>query len=84
MKVLVIKIIDLMGKEVFIDPSIFLRTFEDDIKENYLIDGLTIVKIKQELDDLTKYRNDEQKRDEKARLRRSKNITKVSLGDPNE
>jgi hypothetical protein len=65
MKVNLIRLLDVDNKVVHIEPSMLLKTFQDDMMEHLIIEGRTLAVVKQDLKDLDAYRKAEQELDDK-------------------
>jgi hypothetical protein len=64
MKVNLIRLLDVDNKVVHIEPSMLLKTFQDDMMEHLIIEGRTLAVVKQDLKDLDAYRKAEQELDD--------------------
>jgi hypothetical protein len=64
MKVNLIRLLDVDNKVVHIEPSMLLKTFQDDMMEHLIIEGRTLAVVKQDLKDLDAYRKAEQDLDD--------------------
>jgi hypothetical protein len=64
MKVQLIRMVDVDGKIIHIEPSMLLKTFQDDMMEHLIIEGRTLAVVKQDLKDLDAYRKAEQDLDD--------------------